>query len=114
MFREAGNLKHLYRNELEKAHFAQDATYSDSNDLAKRTISDKILKDRADEIVTNCKYDRYQRALGTMFYKFFDKKTETGESENELLAEELHKQQLKHSKEEDSLRDLTIIFPQQM
>ena len=30
-----------------KLVFAHDAVYSDSKDLAKRTISDKILKDRA-------------------------------------------------------------------
>ena len=45
-FRETGNLKHLYRNELDKAFFAHNATYSESKDLAKRTISDKILKYR--------------------------------------------------------------------
>ena len=56
-FRETSNLKHLYRNELDKACFAHDAAYSDSKDLAKRTISDKILKDRADDIARNCKYD---------------------------------------------------------
>ena len=49
-FRETGPVKHLYRNELDKACFAHDAAYSDSKDLAKRTISDKILKDRAYEI----------------------------------------------------------------
>ena len=42
-FREAGILKHLYRNESNKACFAHDAEYSDSKGLAKRTISDKIL-----------------------------------------------------------------------
>ena len=31
-FRETGNLKHLYRNELDKACFAHDAAYYDSND----------------------------------------------------------------------------------
>ena len=46
-FRETGNLKHLYRKELDKACFAHDAAYSDSKDLAKRAISDKILKDRS-------------------------------------------------------------------
>ena len=46
-FRETGNLKYLYRNELGKACFALDAAYSDSKDLAKRTISNKILEDRA-------------------------------------------------------------------
>ena len=40
-FREPGNLKHLYKNELGKVYFAHDAAYSD---LAKRTLS-KILKD---------------------------------------------------------------------
>ena len=50
-FSETGNLKHLYRHELDKACFAHDAAYSESKDLAKRTISDKILKDRAYETV---------------------------------------------------------------
>ena len=75
-FRETGTLKHLYnRNKLEKYCFAHDAAYSDSKDLAKRTISDKILKERAYEIARNCKYDGYQRALASMVYKFFDEKT---------------------------------------
>ena len=49
-FRNTGNLKHLYGNELSKACFPHDALYSDSKDLFKRTISDKILKDRDNEI----------------------------------------------------------------
>ena len=49
-FRGTGSLKHLYRNELDKACFAHDAAYSDSKDLTKRIISDKILKDRGYEI----------------------------------------------------------------
>ena len=48
--RETANLKHLCRNESDKACFAHDAAYSESNNLAKRTISDKILKDKAYEI----------------------------------------------------------------
>ena len=43
-FREPGNLKHLYSNELDKAFFAHDAAYSDSKDLAKRTILGNFLK----------------------------------------------------------------------
>ena len=46
-FRETGNFKHLYRNELEKACLAHDAAHCDSTNLAKRTISDKILKNTA-------------------------------------------------------------------
>ena len=41
-FRETDNLKHLYRNELDKASFTYDPAYSDSKDLAKRPVSDKI------------------------------------------------------------------------
>ena len=44
---------------LDKACFADDAAYSDSKDLAKRTISDKILKNRAYDIAMNCKYNGY-------------------------------------------------------
>ena len=42
-FRETGNLKHLYINELDKACFAHDTASFDSNYLAKRTVSDNIL-----------------------------------------------------------------------
>ena len=90
-FRETGNLKYLYRNELGKACFAHDAAYFDSKDLANRTISNKILKDRAYEIARNCNYGGYKRALASMIHKFFDKKTGLRASVNEQLAEELHK-----------------------
>ena len=49
------------------------------------------MKDRAYEIARNHGYDGYQRALASMDYKFFDKKTGSGISVNEQLAEELHK-----------------------
>ena len=50
-YRKTDNLKHIYKNKLEKACFVYDAAYSDSKDLSTRTVSDKILKDRACEIV---------------------------------------------------------------
>ena len=52
-FWETANLKNLYRNELDKDWFAHDSAYSDSTDLAKRTISDKIFKNKAYEIAKN-------------------------------------------------------------
>ena len=86
----------MYRNRLDKACFAHDAGYSDSKYLVKRTISDKVLKERAFEIARNPKYGGYQRPLACMVYKFFDKKKEKktgpGASVNEKLSEELHKQ----------------------
>ena len=53
---------------------AHDAAYFVSKDLGKRTISDKILKDRAYEIASNRNYDGYQRTLSSMADKFFEKK----------------------------------------
>ena len=40
--------------------------YTDSKDLAKSTVSDKVLKDRAYEIALNPKYDGCQRGLVSM------------------------------------------------
>ena len=39
--------------------------------MVKRTIADKILKDRAFEIANNHVYDGYQRALSSMVYMLF-------------------------------------------
>ena len=50
---------------LEKACFTDDTGYCDSKDFAKRSISDKILKDKAYEIARNYEYDGYQRALAS-------------------------------------------------
>ena len=58
-FRETGNFNHLCRNELYKVFFSDAAAYSDSKDLAERTISDKVLKNRAYENLINPKYDGY-------------------------------------------------------
>ena len=48
--------------------------HSDSSNLAKRPISDKILRDRTFEIPINLKYDSYLRGLASMAYTIFDKK----------------------------------------
>ena len=42
-FKETGDLNNIYKKELDKTCFVHDAAYSDSKDLAKRTISGKIL-----------------------------------------------------------------------
>ena len=47
--------------------------YRDFKDLAKRTSSDKVLRDKAFNIAKNHKYDQYQKGLASMVYKFFDK-----------------------------------------
>ena len=82
-FRETGYLKHWYRNELGRLCLAHDVASSDSKDLVTRTTENKILKDRADEIITNRGYDGYQRVLASMVDTFFDKKTGAGLIVNE-------------------------------
>ena len=55
------------------------------------------MKDRANKIDRN-NYDGYQRGLASMVYKVFNKKTGSGISVNEQLAEELHKPVIKNFK----------------
>ena len=56
--------------------------YGDFKDLARRTASDKILRDKAFNIAKNPKYDGYQRGLAFMVYKFFDIKSAGGSIDN--------------------------------
>ena len=42
-FKETGDLNHVYKSKLEKVFFAYDEIYSDSNDLATRTISQLFI-----------------------------------------------------------------------
>ena len=48
--------------------------YGDFKDLTRRTVFDKILRDKAFNIAKNPKYDGNQRSLASMVYKFFDKR----------------------------------------
>ena len=65
-FKKTGDANYIYKNELDKTCFAHDAAYSDSKNLTKRTIADKILRDEAFNIAKDPKYDRYQRGLASM------------------------------------------------
>ena len=44
-FKETGDTKYIYKNELDKACFQHDMAYGDFKDLAKRTASDKVLRE---------------------------------------------------------------------
>ena len=68
--------------------------YEDFKDSAKRTASDKVLRDKAFSIDKRPNCDGYQRGLPPMLYKFFDKKLAgsiTVMLQNPQSAEELHK-----------------------
>ena len=82
--------------------------YGDFIDLARKTASDKGIRDKAFNIAKNPKYDRYQRGLASIFYQFFDKKLKDGGVNiplkfNEQLAEEIHKPIIRKFKKNNSL-----------
>ena len=71
-----------------------------SKDLANKTQSDKVLREKAFKIASDRKYDGYQRGLASMVYKFSDKKSASlnkssgsgiANGPNYQLANELHK-----------------------
>ena len=68
-FKETGYTNYIYKNELGKACVQHDMAYGDFKDIARRTASDKVLRDKAFNIAKNPKYDGYQRGLAS--YNFF-------------------------------------------
>ena len=99
-FKQIGDSRYVYKNELDKACFQHDVAYGDFKDLKRRTADDNVFRDKTFKIAKNPKYDGYQRGLASMVYNFFfDKKTNgCGVTfankfvpQNEQLAEELHK-----------------------
>ena len=74
-YKQTGDSRYIYKNELDKACFQHDMAYGGFKYLKKRTAADKALKDKAFNIAKNPKYDGYQRGLAFMVYNFFDKKT---------------------------------------
>ena len=119
-FKETGDTNYIYKNELDKTCFAHDAAYSDSKDLTKRTVVDKILRNKGFNIVKDQKYDEYQRGLASVVYKFFGKQSKgTGAKhvnskllpQNHQLAKELQKPIIKKfEKNEKYTQHLKIIF----
>ena len=49
-------------------------TNGNFKDLARRTASDKVLRDKPFNIAKNPEYDGYQRGMASMVNKLFDKK----------------------------------------
>ena len=102
-FKQTGDMRYIYRNELDKACFQHDSAYADHRYLINRIKSNKVLRDKAYNITRNPEYDGYQRGLTSMVYKFFDKKSmgsatvkpSSLESSSSILADELHKPVIK-------------------
>ena len=98
-FKQTGDTRYIYRNELDKTCFQYDSAYADHKDLINRTKSDKVLRDKAYDIASNPEYDSYQRGLASIVYKFFDKKSMGShfvKDSSLILADELYKPVIKN------------------
>ena len=60
---KTGNTDFIYRNGLDKTCFQHDMAYGKSKGLAKRTQSNKVLRDKAFRVASHPKYNGYQRGL---------------------------------------------------
>ena len=78
-------LNYVYKNKLGKTCFAHNVVYADSKNLAKKTVSHKVLKDRANE-------------FAGIVYKCFDKKTGLRANTYQVLAQYLRKPVIKKFK----------------
>ena len=103
-FMQTRHKNFIYKNELDKSCFQYDMAYGKTNELVKRTQSDKFLKDKAIKIASDPKYDGYQRGLASMVYNFFDTKSASfnkskasviSNKPNYQLANELYKPTIK-------------------
>ena len=52
-FEETGDTSYIYKNELDKACFQHHMAYSDFKDIARRTASDKVLRDKTFNFAKN-------------------------------------------------------------
>ena len=128
-FKQTGDTRYIYRNEIDKACFQHDSAYADHDDLINRSKSDKVLRDKAYNIASNRESDGYQRALASMVYKFFDSKVASPDKKSEgsginkeksrplILADELHKPVIRKFKKrilkkylKKYIRNLKIIY----
>ena len=101
-FMQWGNTDFIYINELDKACFQHDViAYGNPKELAKRTQSDKVLRDKTFKNANDPKYVGSQRRLASMVYKFFDKKSSgsgVDAEPNYQLANKLHRQNYRNFK----------------
>ena len=66
--KETGDSWYIYQNELDNACFQHNIAYGDFKYLTRRTVPDKILRDKAFNTAKNRKCDRYQRNFASRVY----------------------------------------------
>ena len=112
-FMQTRNTDFIYKNELDKVCFQHDMTYGKSKDLAKRTQSDKVLRDKAFNIAINPKYDGYQRRLTWMVYNFLiENLVEVVLLVNQIISSQMSfvNQLLENLRKEKFIHHLETIF----
>ena len=111
---QTGDANYIYKNDLDKACFQHNIAYGKYKHLAKRTQSDKVLRDKAFKIASNPQYNGYQRGLASMVFKFFDKKSASCSGiksmSNQQHAKELRKPIIRRFKKEKFILHLRTIF----
>ena len=105
-FKDTGNSPYIYQDKLEKACFQHDMTRRDFKDLTRRAAFDRILHDKAFNIIKNPKYDERQGRLALMVYKFSNKKLLVLVFSNKELGEELHRPMIRNFKKRKLLSSL--------
>ena len=70
--------------------------YGGFKDLHRKKVTDKPLRDKTFNIAKNPKYDRYQRGLASMVYKFLDKKSSGGTVKNEIISNKELEEELRN------------------
>ena len=60
--------------------------YGDFKNLPRKTAVDKVLRDEGFNITRGTSYHKYQRALTSIIYKFFDKKPSGSSVKSEIIS----------------------------
>ena len=94
-FKEIGDSRYIYQNEVYKASFQHEKNYGDFKDLPRTTASEKVLCNKAFNIAKNQsqKYG-YEGGFSALVYNFFDRNYSCADTSGAAimpLVEELHK-----------------------
>ena len=110
---QTGNTDFIYKNKLDKACFQHDMSYGKSKSFAKRTQSDKVLRDKAFMIASDPKFDGYQRGSASMICNFLIKNlVEVVSLMNQIIKWQMSfiNQLFQNSKKEKFIHLLETIF----
>ena len=83
-FKETGDSRYIYQNELDKTWFQHDMAYGNFKNLIRRTASNNILHDKAFNTATFPTYDDIKKVLLQWFINFLIKIIQAEQLKNQL------------------------------